>query len=80
MTPVVGVVVIAALLAAWFMGRRAANKIKKRRQLRPKRRAPVRVVKHNSKRSEMRAGEDPTTVAGEMNTTTRPGADQPERK
>jgi len=75
MTLVVGVAAIVGLLVAWYVGRRAASAARKRRQLRPKRRAPVRAVKRQTKRSEMRAAEDPTTVAGEMNTTTRPPAD-----
>jgi hypothetical protein len=79
MTPVVGVVAIVALAVAWFIGRSTAKAMRKKKQRKrrlPKRRpAPVVHVKRST-RSEMRAAEDQTTIAGEMNTITRPGAEQ----
>jgi hypothetical protein len=80
MTPVIGVVAIVGLVVAWVLGRTTAKAIRRKRQLKPKRRRPARVIKRKTSRSEMRAADDPTTIAGEMNTTTRPPLDQPQRK
>jgi hypothetical protein len=81
MTPVLGVVAVVGLIVAWFIARSTAKAMRRKKQQRRIKRPPARVVRvKRSTRSEMRAGEDPTTIAGEMNTTTRPGAEQPERK
>jgi hypothetical protein len=71
MTPVVALVAVVGVILAWFIGRSAVRARRRRklqrRSTRP--RAAPRLRRLTSNRSEMRAYEDPTTVAGDITTT-----------
>ncbi|HTP48058.1 MAG TPA: hypothetical protein VMQ50_14185 [Casimicrobiaceae bacterium] len=71
MTPVVGLIAIAAIILLWFIGRSVANARRRRKlhQRHKRPRAAARPRRLESKRSEMRAYEDPTTVVGDITTT-----------
>jgi len=79
MTPVVGIAVIVSLVIALFIVNRTAKAIRVRRQKKMRRRRPARTRRLKSSRSEMRAYEDPSTVAGDI-TTTHGGTDSKGRK
>ncbi|HTR57844.1 MAG TPA: hypothetical protein VMM27_06695 [Casimicrobiaceae bacterium] len=74
MTPLVGLSVVLGLVVAFFLARRAARTMRERRhrQRRQLKRSVHRRPEKSSPRSEMRANEDPSTVAGDI--TTRDGA------
>ena len=74
MTPLVGFSIVLGLVVALFFARRAAKMMRKRRHRRRQqlKRSVHRRPSKSSPRSEMRAYEDPRTVAGEI--TTRDGA------
>jgi hypothetical protein len=73
MTPIVGFWVIVGLVVAFFIARRTAKTMRERRhrQKRRLKRSMHRRPSKSSPRSEMRAYEDPSTVAGDI--TTRGG-------
>jgi len=71
MTPVVGLVIAMAIIAAWFIGR-SATMARRRRKLKERSTRPrvaPRPRRRSTTRSEMRAYEDPTTVVGDITTT-----------
>jgi hypothetical protein len=74
MTPLVGLSVVVGLVVALFFARRAAKTMRERRHRRRRqlKRSVHRRPGKSSQRSEMRAYEDPSTVAGDI--TTRGGA------
>jgi hypothetical protein len=73
MTPLVGFSVVLGLVVAFFFARRTAKTMRERRQRRRRqlKRSVHRRPSKSSPRSEMRAYEDPSTVAGDI--TTRGG-------
>lgn len=73
MTPLVGLSVVLGLVVAFFLARHAAKTMRERRhrQRRQLKRSVHRRPSKSSPRSEMRAYEDPRTVAGDI--TTRDG-------
>ena len=73
MTPIVGLSIVVGLVVAFFIARHTAKTMRERRH-RQRRRLKRSVHQRPSKsspRSEMRAYEDPSTVAGDI--TTRGG-------
>jgi len=77
-TPVIGVAVVVTLVIALFIANRTAKAIRVRRQRRIKRHRPARTRRLKTSRSEMRAYEDPSRVAGDI-TTTHGGSDSKNR-
>jgi hypothetical protein len=70
MTPLVGFSVVLGLVVAFFLARRAAKTMRERRR---RRRQQLKRSVHgrpskSSPRSEMRAYEDPSAVAGDIST------------
>ena len=78
MNLIVGLWLIFGLVLGLFIARRAAVARRKRRlQRHIERRRVPRPPRHTSERAEMRAYEDPSTLADDISTTGSPSSEEP---